>query len=130
MRPAFAAATACFWGMACLAMAALGSARVQAEAALTAIWAVDDGEKIFRDDLDNPLEPGGGDNTVWDGSTVRLFAARNEIVAFQLILEADPAGVNAVNVSVSDLTNGDASIPGSHPLPAPNDYLECQPGLR
>jgi len=123
MRPKFVAATACFWCMACLAMAALGSARVQADPGLSAIWAVDDGEKIFRDDLDNPLELGGGDNTVWDGSTVRLLAARNEIVAFHLILEADALGASAVNVSVSDLTNGDASIRGSHPLLAPNDYL-------
>jgi hypothetical protein len=123
MRPTFAAATACFWCVACVVVAALGGAPIRAEAALASIWAVDDGEKIFRDDLDNPLEPGGGDNTVWDGFTVRLFAARNEIVAFQLILEADAAGANAVNVSVSDLTNGATIISGSHPLLPPNDYL-------
>jgi hypothetical protein len=109
--------------MACLAMAALGGAPIQAEAALTSIWAVDDGEKVFQDDLAHPLKAGGGDNSVWDGTTVRLFAARNEIVAFQLILEADADGASAVNVSVSDLTSGDTSIRGSHPLLPPNDYL-------
>ena len=90
---------------------------------LASIWAVDDGEKIFRDDLTNPLEAGGADNSVWNGTTVSLFAARNEIVAFQLILEADGAGASSVNVTVSDLANGADTIAGSHPLPTPNSYL-------
>ncbi len=90
---------------------------------LADIWAVDDGEKIFQEDLSNPLKAGGGDNSVWDGSKVSLFAARNEIVAFQIILEADASGASQVNVQVSDLVNGTASIRGSHPLLPPNDYL-------
>ena len=48
------------------------------------IWAVDDGEKIFREDVDNPLQTGEG-NSVWDGKGVRLWAGRNEVAAFQLI---------------------------------------------
>ncbi len=107
----------------CLAMIALADTRAEAAPRLASIWAVDDGEKIFRDDLDNPLEAGGGDNSVWDGTTVELFGARNEIIAFQLILEADGAGAQDVNVTVSDLTNGATVIRGSHPLLPPNDYL-------
>ena len=94
-----------------------------AHADLASIWAVDDGEKIFRDDLTHPLEAGGAGNSVWDGTTVSLFAGRNEVVAFQLILEADGAGASSVNVTISDLINGAATIPGSHPLPTPNSYL-------
>jgi len=94
----------------------------QAQAVLQDIWAADDGEKIFKDDVTNPLKTGG--NSVWDGSRVYLFASRNEIVAFQLILQAEAAGAQSVNVVVSDLINGAASIRGSHPLPAPNDYLD------
>ena len=93
-----------------------------AEAGLRSIWAVNDGEKIFRDELDSPLES-GKDNSVWDGEKVRLFAARNEIVAFQLILQADGQGAEHINVTVSDLASGQASIRGSHPLPQPNTYL-------
>jgi hypothetical protein len=93
------------------------------QAGLQAIWAVDDGEKIFQDDLDHPLKSGGASNSVWDGTKVHLFAARNEIVAFQLILEADAVGASQVDVHVSDLVNGAASIRGSHPLLPPNDYL-------
>ncbi len=108
--------------LSCMTMLVLGLCGTS-QAGLQAIWAVDDGEKVFQDDLDHPLKSGGAGNTVWDGTKVRLFAARNEIVAFQLILEADAAGTSQVDVHVSDLVNGAASIRGSHPLPPPNDYM-------
>ncbi len=98
------------------------SCAIPAEGGLRRIWAVDDGEKIFREDLDSPLRDGKG-NSVWDGEKVKLFAARNEIVAFQLVLEADSDGAKQVNVTVSDLTNGTGRIRGSHPLPEPNDHV-------
>ena len=91
-----------------------------ASAALREVWAVDDGQKIFKDDTTSPFK--GDSNAVWDGTRVYLFGSRNEIVAFQLILEADEAGAQEVNVTVSDLVNGGSSLRGSHPLPAPNDY--------
>jgi hypothetical protein len=106
----------------CLSLAIAGT-RAEGSPGLAVIWAVDDGEKVFQDDLDHPLKWGGAGNSVWDGSKVRLFAAANEIVAFQLILEADAAGASSVNVTVSDLTNGATVIRGSHPLLPPNDYL-------
>jgi hypothetical protein len=102
---------------------AIAASRAEASPGLAAVWAVDDGEKVFRDDLDHPLKSGGAGNSVWDGATVGLFAARNEIVAFQLILEADAGGAQDVNVVVSDVTDGAATIRGSHPLPEPNSYL-------
>ena len=45
-----------------------------------------DGEKVERDEKASPLE---ARNAVWDGRTVSLFGARNEIVAFQVIVVAD-----------------------------------------
>ncbi len=92
------------------------------QAGLRHLWAVDDGEKIRQDDLTSPLRTGPG-NLVWDGQKVRLFSARNEVVACQLILEADDAGAPQVDVHVSDLVNGSTHIRGSHPLLAPNDYV-------
>ncbi len=85
------------------------------------VWAVDDGEKIFREDVDNPLQSGEG-NSVWDGAAVRLWAARNEVAAFQLIFRGGEEAVAEVDVRISDLVNGDACLRGSHPLPPPNDY--------
>ena len=49
------------------------------------VWAVNDGEKVERDDLDNPNKTA---NSAWDGHKIKIFGARNEIIAFQLIVEA------------------------------------------
>ena len=107
-----------------LGMSLLTCGQAQAAPGVRYVWAVDDGEKVFRDDLNHPLKAGGTGNPVWDGATVTLFAARNEAVAFQLILEANSEGVGSVDVVVSDLTGSNGgTIRGSHPLPAPNDYL-------
>src|SRR4029079_16780335 len=64
------------------------------------IWAVKNGEKIERDDLNNRNKQ---TNSAWDGSKVKIFGARNEIIAFQLIIEADKDGVNRVNVNLPQL---------------------------
>jgi hypothetical protein len=89
--------------------------------ALRAVWAVEDGEKVYRDDTKSALKK-GEHNSVWDGKQVKLFAARNEVVAFQVILEAGSGGAKDVDVRVSDLANGKSKIRGSHPLPKPNEY--------
>jgi len=92
----------------------------RAQAGFTSVWAVDDGEKIFRANLTSPLKNG---NSVWNGSSVSLFGVRNEIVAFQLILQADGSGATNADVQISDLTNGGNTIRGSHPLLAANNYV-------
>lgn len=89
---------------------------------ISRIWAVDDGEKIRQDDITNPLTT-DPNNAVWTNGTINLFGGRNEIVAFQLIIEGDKTGASQVNVSVSDLVNGESVIPGSASAPAdPFDY--------
>jgi hypothetical protein len=60
------------------------------------IWAVDDGEKIKREDLQHPLAD-SSKNMVWDGEKIQIFGARNEIVAFQLIIEAGASGASDVD---------------------------------
>ncbi len=76
------------------------------------IWAIDDSEKIKQEDLNNPLaiDP---NNTVWKNNAVNIFGARNEIIAFQLIIQADSSGVSQVNVEISNLKNGNSAISGS-----------------
>ncbi|MBN1265069.1 MAG: DUF4091 domain-containing protein [Anaerolineales bacterium] len=87
------------------------------------IWVVDDGVKVLRDNM-NHSAAGGAQNPVWDGHNISLFGARNEIVAFQVILQGDNAGSDKVNLEVSDLLNGEARIPGSaHSPEDPYDYL-------
>lgn len=76
-----------------------------ANAGISRIWAVDDGEKVKKDDLNHPTAT-SPDNHVWDGSSISLFSAKNEVIAFQLIIEATASGVNNVDVSLDSLTNG------------------------
>ena len=86
------------------------------------VWAVDDGEKIKQEDITNPLAS-DEKNSVWNNNTVNIFGGRNEIVAFQLIIQADASGAKNVNVTVSDMVNGNSVIPGSETGPAdPFDY--------
>ncbi len=68
-----------------------------ARAAVTGVWAVNDGEKIFRYDQEHPAKQA---NSVWDGKTIRLAGLYNEVLAFQLMVEADSFGATGVEVAV------------------------------
>lgn len=76
------------------------SAAGASEAGVRRVWAVNDSEKIARDDVRNPLAAG---NSAWDGRRVRTFGARNEIVAVQVIVEADAAGIASLSASLTEL---------------------------
>jgi hypothetical protein len=71
---------------------------------LSRIWAIDDGEKIKQEDISNPLTDSPL-NPVWDGKCIRLFGARNEMIAFQLILQANDIGANNIEVELKELKN-------------------------
>jgi len=47
---------------------------------------------------------------VWDGTGISLFGAHNEVVSFNLVLEAPTTEALDVNVSLTSLTGPDASI--------------------
>jgi hypothetical protein len=84
---------------------------------LTRVWVVDDGEKIKREDINNPLAT-DVNNAVWKDNAINIFGARNEIIAFQLIIQSEKDGADQVNVVISDLDNGTTVIPGSETGPA------------
>lgn len=86
------------------------------EAGVRRIWAVHDGERIERDDQRSALSRG---NTVWDGKAVRVFGARNEIVAFQVIVESDGQGVRTLSAALPGLTHTSGHEIRYHP-PAPD----------
>ncbi|HUU29607.1 MAG TPA: dockerin type I domain-containing protein [archaeon] len=65
-------------------------------------WAVGDGEKVFRGDLNHRSK---SSNSIWDGSTIRLKGLYNEVLAFQVIVVADSSGAAGVEVSVDPLTH-------------------------
>ncbi len=92
-----------------------------AAAGIRSVWAVNDGEKIAHDNLNSPFAKA---NSVWDGKTVRLLAARNEIVAFQVVVEADAGGIKALSASLAELqrAGGKGHIVYQPPATDPTDY--------
>jgi hypothetical protein len=86
------------------------------------IWAVNDGEKVERDDLNNPNKR---ENSAWDGKKVKIFGARNEIIAFQLIIEADQSGIERLTVALPQLIQKSGHLKISYTAPAadPTNYL-------
>jgi hypothetical protein len=67
------------------------------------VWAIDDGEKIGRLEINTGFEH-GLDNPVWQpGGPVRLFALREESVAIQVVVEAGDARLPSVTVDFGGL---------------------------
>src|SRR5215813_15477429 len=91
-------------------------------ASVRTIWAVNDGEKIGRDDLNNPNKK---QNSAWDGRKIKIFGARNEIVAFQVIVEAGAEGIQQLGISLRELRreNGSGRITYKAPAKDPTDYV-------
>jgi hypothetical protein len=92
----------------------------QARADVRRVWAVDDGEKVERDARNHPA---GARNTVWDGRTVRVFGARNEIIAFQVIVEADARGVRELSARLPSLVSSRERIDYQPPRADPSDSV-------
>jgi hypothetical protein len=76
---------------------------------LTAIWANDGEDKVTRDERRASLKRDVR-NLVWDGSRIRLFGARNEVVACALILETGAAAATNVSVSLNKLTGPGGAV--------------------
>jgi len=83
-----------------IAVAALMAAPSDARADIRAVWAAHDGLSVERD---APASPAQARNAVWDGKAIALTGARSEIVAFQVIVEADGSGIDELSVSLSGL---------------------------
>jgi hypothetical protein len=62
------------------------------------IWAVNDGEKVYKNDFNNPNKRL---NSAWDGEGVRLFSGRNETVAFQVIFENGNRMQRGIQIALS-----------------------------
>jgi hypothetical protein len=104
-----------------IALIAMLLASVYAEAGVRRIWAVNDGEKIERDAITHPA---AARNSAWDGRTVHVFGARNEIVAFQLIVEADARGIDALGVHLAALASRSDRITYRPPAADPTDSVD------
>jgi hypothetical protein len=76
---------------------------------ITGVWANDGGDKVAQDELrvyrHTENLTGKVKNKVWNGTKVSLFGARNEVVSFNLTLEAAKAKAVGVKV-VFDVLSG------------------------
>ncbi|MCL4876286.1 MAG: DUF4091 domain-containing protein [Anaerolineae bacterium] len=77
------------------------------------IWANEGGDKVTRDELRASTAPSAVLNSVWDGSRISVFGARNEVVAFNLVLEAPRHPVEVTNIKFNSLTGADGFVIGS-----------------
>jgi hypothetical protein len=90
-----------------------------AHAGLRRVWIVNDGEKVERDAITHPA---AARNSAWDGRVGHIFGAKNEIVAFQLIAEADARGIHTLSVGLPALSSTTDRIVYRPPAADPTDY--------
>ena len=80
-----------------------------AQTGISAVWANEGGDKVTQDELRATADPAAVLNSAWDGTTVSLFGARNEVVSFNLVLEAATTEAANVDVSLTLLTGPDGA---------------------
>ncbi|HYZ73558.1 MAG TPA: hypothetical protein VE641_10810, partial [Chthoniobacterales bacterium] len=70
---------------------------------ISGCWANEGGDKVTQDELratkHTENKTGTVLNRAWDGTRIKLSGARNEVVSFNLVLEA--ANTSATNVGVT-----------------------------
>lgn len=88
------------------------TARIQA--AQLSYWIADDGTKVIRDATSR------AQSAVWQASdgVVRLRAARNEVVAFQVVLPGGVSGLSGVDATGGAFRAADASAAPGGPTPS------------
>jgi len=69
---------------------------------LTAVWANDGCDKVTKDEL-RSSKRGIVPNSVWDGTTIRQFGGRNEVVSVNVVLEAALADAEAIEFNLDTL---------------------------
>jgi hypothetical protein len=87
-------------------------------APIAALWAVGEGDAIEQD-----AEAAPTTSLLWDGSRVKLFAAGNEIVAFQLLVRAGRTGIRELRARLPELRGqGGARLEHRPPAADPSDF--------
>lgn len=81
---------------------------------ITAIWANDGGDKVTQDELRASDNPTSVLNNVWDGQKITLFGAKNEVVSFNLIIEAKTHPTGDINITIDKLTGPQGETIQSH----------------
>ena len=85
------------------------STMAQQGSALSAIW-VNTGEDKVRQEETRASSGATVTNSAWDGTTIHLFAAKNETTNFNLVLEAANTPASMIAISFNTLTGPSATI--------------------
>jgi hypothetical protein len=84
---------------------------------IAALWAIGDGDAVERDSTQAPTT-----SPLWDGTTIKTFAARNEIVAFQVVVRAGKTGIAALSARLPALDDGAGHGLKYQPPGEPGDF--------
>ncbi len=86
-----------------------------AATSITAVWANEGGDKVTQDELRATGHAGAVVDSAWDGRCITTFGAKNEVVSFNVILEAATSKAAQVSVSLGDLTGPGGTVIRSAP---------------
>lgn len=96
-----------------------GLASTPSASNISAVWANEGGDKVTRDELrasrHTENRTGTVVNRAWDGTTITLSGARNEVVSFNLVLEAANADAANLAVKFDTLTGPNGAVIASSP---------------
>ena len=68
------------------------------------IWANEGGDKVTKDETRADDNPQSVINSVWNGEEIKIFAAKNEVVNFNLILESPNQNTSNLTVQFNHLS--------------------------
>jgi hypothetical protein len=94
---------------------AVDTSGISGASAITAVWANEGGDKVTRDELRATGHASAVANGAWDGHCIKVFGAENEIVSFNVVLEAATSQASKVTVSLGNLTGPGGTVLRSAP---------------
>ena len=74
---------------------------------ISAVWVNEGGDKVTRDELRTVTKHRPVQSSIWDGAKIRMFGARNEVVTFNLVLEAESGSAGPIEISFDRLVGPD-----------------------
>jgi len=83
---------------------------VSSTTSISAVWANEGGDKVTRDELRATGHTSAVNNSVWDGKCIRVFGAQNEVISFDVVLEAATSAASKVSVTLGDLTGPNGAV--------------------
>src|SRR5688572_33073919 len=77
---------------------------------ISAVWANTGEDKVTRNELRGSRGTKSLVNSAWDGTRITLFGAKNEVVAFNLVIEAANTSASSVSVQFNSLRHADGTF--------------------